>query len=379
MPALSGFAARAALRSAGAAALAVLAACAAGGTAAPPSAAREPEAPATPLSGAAPLTLEHAATDAFVAQYGIAPDSPKAAILAHWREKMRDDPDIRRLLGKPGPDALGRSIATQRAALFSEGSLRVSRADRSAFIALGTRVLDAAPADCGGLKSMSDVMLRYLSLAKLTEREVDDYFRITYESLKRTALNTPLATINAEQRSQGRQALSAAIDLQLQRDPAARRALATAADPDRAPADAWCRNLRTLQHAVMAMPQPQRDWLLISIQTDAIAQLHARDAAASAAPPPPAPGPLASPAYAERVRQRIAPLVTRRGTADRRVTLEIRSAPDGTLLSAVIVQPSGDADWDDAVLRAVRAASPLPPDVGGTTPAAFRLTVPAEQ
>ncbi|WP_043227541.1 energy transducer TonB, partial [Burkholderia glumae] len=68
-----------------------------------------------------------------------------------------------------------------------------------------------------------------------------------------------------------------------------------------------------------------------------------------------------------------------RGTADRRVTLEIRSAPDGTLLSAVIVQPSGDADWDDAVLRAVRAASPLPPDVGGTTPAAFRLTVPAEQ
>jgi TonB family protein len=384
---------------AGAAALALLAACAQGGGpatgAAAPAAASAPKAPATPLSGAAPLTLEHANTDAFVAQYGIDPDSPKAAILAHWRQKMIDDPDIRRLFGNAGPNELGRSIAMQRTELFSEGSLRVSQADRSTFIALGTRVLDAAPADCGGLKNMNAVVLRYLSLANLSEHEIDDYFRITYESLKRTALRTPIATINTEQRNQGKQALSAAIAAQLQRDPEAMRSLSiAAADPENTPPAAWCHNMRTMQHAVMAMPQPQRDWLLISIQTDAIARLHADDATATPSTPSspvPAPGTsgadaappgpdAATPAYLERVQRRIAPLIAWHGAAGHYVTeLEIRSAADGTLQSAAIVKSSGNADWDEAVLRAVRAASPLPPDAGGGTPAAFRLTIHAGQ
>ncbi|WP_070107324.1 energy transducer TonB [Burkholderia plantarii] len=405
MPTLPGSVVRIARHAAGAAALALLAACAQGGRpatgTAAPAAASAPKAPATPLSGAAPLTLEHANADAFVAQYGIDPDSPKAAILAHWRQKMLDDPDIRRLFGNAGPNQLGRSIAMQRTELFSEGSLRVSQADRSTFIALGTRVLDAAPADCGGLKNMNAVVLRYLSLANLSEHEIDDYFRITYESLKRTALKTPIATINAEQRNQGKQALSAAIGVQLRRDPDAMRTLAiAAADPENTPPAAWCHNMRTMQHAVMAMPQPQRDWLLISIQTDAIARLHADDAAPGASPSPspspssspvPAPGTpgtataspepdAATPAYLERVRRRIVPLIAWHSAAGHYVTeLEIRSAPDGTLQSAAIVTSSGNADWDDAVLRAVRAASPLPPDAGGGTPAAFRLTVHAGQ
>ncbi|WP_246792935.1 energy transducer TonB [Burkholderia perseverans] len=401
--------ARFARHAAGAAALALLAACAQGGHptsgAAAPATASAPKAPATPLSGAAPLTLEHANTDAFVAQYGIDPDSPKAAILAHWRQMMLDDPDIRRLFGNAGPNELGRSIAMQRTELFSEGSLRVSQADRSTFIALGTRVLDAAPADCGGLKNMNAVVLRYLSLANLSEHEIDDYFRITYESLKRTALKTPIATINPEQRNQGKQALSAAIAAQLQRDPEAMRSLAiAAADPENTPPAAWCHNMRTMQHAVMAMPQPQRDWLLISIQTDAIARLHADDATAAPAAPSssspsasssssavPAPGTpgaaaaspepdAATPAYLERVQRRIVPRIAWHGVAGRYAAeLEIRSAADGTLQSAAIVKSSGNADWDDAVLRAVRAASPLPPDTGGGTPAAFRLTIRAGQ
>ncbi|MBI0331305.1 energy transducer TonB [Burkholderia plantarii] len=403
MPTLPGSVVRIARHAAGAAALALLAACAQGGGpatgAAAPAAASAPKAPATPLSGAAPLTLEHANTDAFVAQYGIDPDSPKAAILAHWRQKMLDDPDIRRLFGNAGPSELGRSIAMQRTELFSEGSLRVSQADRSTFIALGTRVLDAAPADCGGLKNMNAVVLRYLSLANLSEHEIDDYFRITYESLKRTALKTPIATINTEQRSQGKRALSAAIGAQLQRDPEAMRSLAiAAADPENTPPAAWCRNMRTMQHAVMAMPQPQRDWLLISIQTDAIARLHADDATATPAAPssssPPSSSPVpapdaaaaspepdaATPAYLARLQRRIVPLIAWHGAAGHYVAeLEIRSAADGTLQSAAIVRSSGNAGWDDAVLRAVRAASPLPPDAGGGTPAAFRLTVRAAQ
>ncbi|WP_186098666.1 TonB C-terminal domain-containing protein [Burkholderia gladioli] len=272
MPIPDRFAARRHPRRATVAALATLlltlAACA---PSQPPGAAAST--PATPLSGAAPLTLERAKSDAFVAQYGIEPDSPKAAIIARWREKMLTDPDIVRAFGMGDGGQAGRSLAERRPEFFSEGSLRVSQSDRSTFISIGARVLDAAPPDCGGEKSMSAVIVRYLSLARLSDQDIDDYFRITYESLKRSAQQTPMATVNEPQREQGRNALSAAIAERLKGDPDAARSLAAAvADPAAVTPEIWCSNMRTMEHAVLSIPQPQRDWLLISIQTDALAR-----------------------------------------------------------------------------------------------------------
>ncbi|HEX4509207.1 MAG TPA: cell envelope integrity protein TolA [Burkholderiaceae bacterium] len=50
------------------------------------------------------------------------------------------------------------------------------------------------------------------------------------------------------------------------------------------------------------------------------------------------------------------------------VEVDIRCAPDGTIISRRIVKSSGQQDWDDAVLRAIDRTRTLPRDVDGKTP-----------
>ncbi len=98
---------------------------------------------------------------------------------------------------------------------------------------------------------MSVAILRNPSFERTAAHDLDDYFRITYDSLKRIAENAPVATVTEAQREAARKALSGAL-----------------ADPVHVSAEDWCSNMRNLQHALLDIPQPQRDWLLISIQTD---------------------------------------------------------------------------------------------------------------
>ena len=46
-----------------------------------------------------------------------------------------------------------------------------------------------------------------------------------------------------------------------------------------------------------------------------------------------------------------------------------------TLLSTTIVRGSGNAQWDDAALRAVQRSDPMPLDTNGKTPATFTITL----
>jgi colicin import membrane protein len=48
--------------------------------------------------------------------------------------------------------------------------------------------------------------------------------------------------------------------------------------------------------------------------------------------------------------------------------VEVRVAPDGTIISRKLLKPSGDAEWDKAVLRAVDKTEKLPRDVDGRVP-----------
>ena len=72
-------------------------------------------------------------------------------------------------------------------------------------------------------------------------------------------------------------------------------------------------------------------------------------------------------AYLSRWQTRIETLGNRAlpntllGGRDRRLTLAVRMAPDGTLRSARIVQSSGRRALDTAALRLVRTAAPYPP------------------
>ena len=51
-----------------------------------------------------------------------------------------------------------------------------------------------------------------------------------------------------------------------------------------------------------------------------------------------------------------------------RAELEVRAAPDGTIVGVRVVKSSGNKAWDDAVVRAMHKTETLPKDVDGTVP-----------
>jgi colicin import membrane protein len=79
-------------------------------------------------------------------------------------------------------------------------------------------------------------------------------------------------------------------------------------------------------------------------------------------------GPSAT--YAGRLVGRIKPNITYPGdmVGNPRSEVEVRVAPDGTIQSRRILQPSGNKAWDDAVLRAIDKTEILPKDTDGRVP-----------
>ncbi|MEW5886550.1 MAG: energy transducer TonB, partial [Pseudomonadota bacterium] len=104
-------------------------------------------------------------------------------------------------------------------------------------------------------------------------------------------------------------------------------------------------------------------------------------AAATAAPAAPAaPGTAAvaagpSPGYANRLAAAIRPNIvfTEILSANPRAEVELRALADGTILSARLLQSSGHAGWDAAVLRAIERTGRLPRDVDGRVPSVLIL------
>ena len=80
-------------------------------------------------------------------------------------------------------------------------------------------------------------------------------------------------------------------------------------------------------------------------------------------------GPSAS--YGGRIKARIRPniIYTESGSANPVAEVEVRTAPDGSIISRKLLKPSGDAEWDKAVLRAIDKTELLPRDVDGRVPA----------
>jgi colicin import membrane protein len=76
-------------------------------------------------------------------------------------------------------------------------------------------------------------------------------------------------------------------------------------------------------------------------------------------------GPSAS--YAGRIRARIKPNITFNDDVDGnpKAEVEVRVAPDGTILSRKLIQASGNKAWDEAVLKAIDKTETLPRDTDG--------------
>jgi colicin import membrane protein len=80
-----------------------------------------------------------------------------------------------------------------------------------------------------------------------------------------------------------------------------------------------------------------------------------------------------SPGYAGRVAARIKPNVVFTDVApgNPRAEVEVRTLPDGTITSSKLVKSSGNAAWDEAVLRAIDRTVSLPRDNDGRVPPAL--------
>lgn len=74
--------------------------------------------------------------------------------------------------------------------------------------------------------------------------------------------------------------------------------------------------------------------------------------------------------YAGRIRGRIKPnIVFTDGIASNPMAeVEVRTSPDGTIISRKLIKSSGVASWDDAVLRAIDKTEVLPRDTDGRVP-----------
>ena len=74
--------------------------------------------------------------------------------------------------------------------------------------------------------------------------------------------------------------------------------------------------------------------------------------------------------YAGRVRARVKPNIVFADTLATNPTteVEVRTSPDGTIISTRVVQSSGVKSWDEAVLKALEKTEVLPKDTDGRVP-----------
>lgn len=84
-------------------------------------------------------------------------------------------------------------------------------------------------------------------------------------------------------------------------------------------------------------------------------------------------GPSAS--YGGRIRAKIKPNIvfTEDIQGNPTTEVEVRAAPDGTIVGRKITKSSGVKDWDEAVIRAIDKTEVLPRDIDGSMPSSLLL------
>jgi colicin import membrane protein len=80
--------------------------------------------------------------------------------------------------------------------------------------------------------------------------------------------------------------------------------------------------------------------------------------------------------YGGRIRARIKPNITYTDTLTGNPTaeVEVRTSPDGTIISRKLTQSSGVKSWDDAVLNAIDKTEKLPSDTDGRVPSSLIIS-----
>ena len=88
-----------------------------------------------------------------------------------------------------------------------------------------------------------------------------------------------------------------------------------------------------------------------------------------------------SASYGGRIKARIKPnIVLTTDVSGNPITeVEVRCAPDGSIIGRRIIKPSGNSTWDETVLRAIDRTEVLPRDVDGRVPPVLTLVFPRRE
>ena len=83
-----------------------------------------------------------------------------------------------------------------------------------------------------------------------------------------------------------------------------------------------------------------------------------------------------SPSYAGRIRARIKPNITftEDVAGNPKAEVEVRTTPDGTIISRKLLASSGNKAWDEAVLKAIDKTATLPRDEDGRVPPVLEIS-----
>ena len=83
-----------------------------------------------------------------------------------------------------------------------------------------------------------------------------------------------------------------------------------------------------------------------------------------------------SPSYAGRIRARIRPNITftEDVAGNPKAEVEVRTSPDGTIISRKLLSSSGNKAWDEAVLKAIDKTATLPRDEDGRVPPVLEIS-----
>ena len=158
--------------------------------------------------------------------------------------------------------------------------------------------------------------------------------------------------------------------------PAPKPAIAQKAEKPRVPPSA-----PTLTKEQQRLSMTQREDQRIAAQREENLKHLARlarlpDSSASDRPPATASvaqGPNAD--YAGRIRARVKPNIvfTETVVSNPSAEVEVRTAPDGTIIGIKLVKPSGLSSWDAAVVRALERTATFPRNTDGTVPRVVTL------
>jgi len=209
----------------------------------------------TPASNPPP-----SAHDDTLSENGVDPSSDKGRLIVAWIARISADPAIAGDVQRMSRLHLNPGARTQ---LLSDGLERLSPAMRLQYVAMiGTFLDTLVPSDCFGLTDMSDVVNR-VSMNAMSESDIDRYFSILVEILRASASDATLDTPTDQQYAQAEHSLRFSLlrELGYLHANVARYTSYMQAPRKAAPVDA-CWAMRVMMHAVLAMPDPERDVVL---------------------------------------------------------------------------------------------------------------------